>query len=202
MSHRDDMTIYTDGAARGNPGPAAFAYILKQEGKPDVEANGKLGDTTNNVAEYTALVRALEHASKLGARRVRVHSDSELMVRQMQGRYKVKNEGLLPLYEQARDLASDFDHVAFEHVRREANGRADKLCNAALDGDAATARKKHPKTDRAKAPPRNDMVNDQAIQCLRTMAHAWSRGNPHDPKPEDVWEQLWSILEEAGVLRK
>jgi ribonuclease HI len=201
MSQRDDMTIYTDGAARGNPGPAAFAYVLKQEGQPDVEANGKLGDTTNNVAEFTALVRALEHARQLGAKRVRVHSDSELMVRQMQGRYKVKNEGLLALYEQASELVSDFDHVGFEHVRREANGRADKLCNEALDGGAAP-RKKPAKTDRSKPPPRNDHVNDQAIQCLRTMAHAWSRGNPSEPRPEDVWEQLWSILEEAGVLRK
>ncbi|MBM4072122.1 MAG: ribonuclease HI family protein [Planctomycetes bacterium] len=195
------MTIYTDGAARGNPGPAAFAYVLKQEGKPDVEAHGKLGDTTNNVAEYTALVRALEHARKLGARRVRVHSDSELMVRQMQGRYKVKNEGLLALFEQARELATDFEHVAFEHVRREANGRADRLCNEALDGDAAH-RKKPAKSAKGKAPLRNDQVDDQAVQCLRTMAYAWSRGNPHEPKPEAVWEQLWSILEEAGVLRK
>lgn len=195
------MTIYTDGAARGNPGPAAFAYVLQRDGHEDIEAKGKLGDTTNNVAEYTALIRALEHARELGAKRVHVHSDSELMVRQMQGKYKVRNEGLLPLFEQARELTRSIDKVTFEHVRREANSQADRLCNEALDGDAKPRPKKL-KSEKAKSAPRNDLVHDQAIQCLRTMAQAWSRGNANEPKPEDVWEQLWSILEEGGVLRK
>src|SRR5437868_1765974 len=97
----DVLTIYTDGAARGNPGPAAFAYVMRRPGAPDIEEKGCLGDSTNNVAEYTALVRALEHAQRLGARRLIVNSDSELMVKQMAGEYKVKHEGLRPLYEQA-----------------------------------------------------------------------------------------------------
>lgn len=199
MSSDRDMTIYTDGAARGNPGPAAYAYVLKQPGQADVEANGTLGETTNNVAEYTALVRALDHARKLGARRVRIHSDSELMVRQMQGAYKVNNDALRQLFEEARVLVRGFEHVSFDHIRREANSRADKLCNEALDGGAL--RKKPAKAHKAK-PPRNEHANDQAIQCLRTMAHAWSRGNPNEPKPEDVWEQLLSILAEADMLRR
>src|SRR5881392_2669478 len=94
MSEPAVYTIHTDGAARGNPGPAAFAYVIEQPGSPAIEVKGTLGETTNNVAEYTALLRALEHAKRLGAWQVLVHSDSELMVNQMQGKYKVKNEGL------------------------------------------------------------------------------------------------------------
>jgi ribonuclease HI len=197
MSEPGLFTIHTDGAARGNPGPAAFAYTIERDGADAVEVKGRLGETTNNVAEYTAVVRALEHAKQLGARRVAVLSDSELMVNQMTGRYKVKNEGLRPLYEQARALAERFDSVTFRHVRREENGRADRLCNEALDGvksGAAAARAKV-------APGRAEAVREEALECLRAVAAAWARGNPQDPKPEDVWEQLWTILEEGGVLR-
>src|SRR5262245_3527425 len=102
MSETDVFTIHTDGAARGNPGPAAFAYPIERPGAPAIEVKGRLGETTNNVAEYTAVLRALEHARRLGARRVAVLSDSELMVNQMTGKYKVKHEGLRPLYEEAR----------------------------------------------------------------------------------------------------
>src|SRR5438270_1360349 len=136
MSEPGVFTIHTDGAARGNPGPAAFAYVIEQQGSPDLEVKGCLGDTTNNIAEYTAVVRALDHARQLGARRVVLLSDSELMVNQMTGKYKVKNEGLRPLYQKARDLCDAFQSVTFRHVRREDNGRADRLCNEALDGSA------------------------------------------------------------------
>ena len=103
-SANDVITIHTDGGARGNPGPAAFAYVLERPGQDDIEEKGLLGVSTNNIAEYTALVKALEHAQKLGGRHVLVHSDSELMVKQMNGAYKVKNENLLPLFEAARKL--------------------------------------------------------------------------------------------------
>jgi ribonuclease HI len=201
MSEAGVFTIHTDGAARGNPGPAAFAYVIEQQGSPDIEVKGCLGDTTNNVAEYTAVVRALEHASRLGARRAVVLSDSELMVNQMTGKYKVKHEGLRPLYDEARDLCRAFDSVTFRHVRREQNARADRLCNEALDAEApAAAPKAKPTTARAAA-DRSAAVREEALDCLRAVAAAWARGNPADPKPEDVWEQLWTILEDGGVLR-
>jgi ribonuclease HI len=204
MSDGDLVTIHTDGAARGNPGPAAFAYTIERPGAPDIEVKGCLGETTNNIAEYTAVVRALEHARRLGALRVVLLSDSELMVNQMTGRYKVKNEGLRPLYEEGRALCADFGSVTFRHVRREENSRADRLCNEALDGDS---RKASPTSPRAgsRSPKvsadRAETVREEALQCLRNVAAAWARGNAEDPKPEQVWEQLWTILEDGGVLR-
>ena len=134
MSESHVFNIHTDGAARGNPGPAAFAFVIARDGQPPVEENGCLGETTNNVAEYAALVKALQRAKELGGRRVVVHSDSELMVKQMRGQYRVKHAGLLPLYKEASDLVGAFDDVEFQHVRREQNKRADALCNEALDG--------------------------------------------------------------------
>jgi ribonuclease HI len=136
MSELPVLTIHTDGASRGNPGASAFAYVIARNGAAPIECAGRLGDTTNNQAEYTALVRALEHALKLGAgHRVVLHSDSELMVRQMKGEYKVKNGELRPLYERAKSLEKELKGgVTYVHVRRELNKRTDQLCNAALDG--------------------------------------------------------------------
>jgi ribonuclease HI len=94
MSAARDLQINIDGAARGNPGPAAFAYVITREGAPPVEAAGCIGIATNNVAEYTALVRALERARDLGGKRLLIRSDSELLVKQMNGVYKVKNDSL------------------------------------------------------------------------------------------------------------
>lgn len=134
MDTNGEFIIHTDGAARGNPGPAAWAVVLCKPGVADaIEQNGDLGETTNNVAEYTALVKALELADTHGGKRLKIHSDSELMVRQMQGLYKVKNEGLLKLYTQACELAKKFESVTYQHVRREQNKRADQLCNEVLD---------------------------------------------------------------------
>src|SRR6266496_2692948 len=134
MSESSDWLIRTDGGARGNPGPAAFAYTIERPGGPDVEEHGFLGTSTNNVAEYTGLIRALERAKELGGRRLIVESDRELMVRQMNGDYQVKNAGLRPLYEEARQLCRRFENVEIRHIRRELNKRADRLCNEALDG--------------------------------------------------------------------
>ena len=197
MSATDVWTITTDGAARGNPGPAAIAYIIKRDGEKDVQYKECLGEATNNVAEYQALIRALEKARELGGKRLAIQSDSDLMVQQMNGQYKVKNPGLLALYEKARQLCKAFESVTFRHIRREENSRADRLCNQALDGE----KKSTPKTRTKAATAKLDQVREEAIDCLRTMASAWAKGNPHVPKPEDVWDQLWSILEEAGVVR-
>ena len=136
MSDTPVLTIHTDGASRGNPGAAAFAYVISRKGSSPIENAGCLGDMTNNQAEYTALVRALEHALKVGPdHRIVLNSDSELMVKQMKGEYKVKNEELRPLYQRAKELADRFTGgVSFVHVRRELNKRADQLCNIALDG--------------------------------------------------------------------
>jgi ribonuclease HI len=135
MDTKDEFIIYTDGGARGNPGPAAWAFVLKRSGAPDLEKKGFLGDTTNNIAEYTALLKALESAQAEAGKRLVVYSDSELMVRQMLGVYKVKHPGLLPLYQQASKLVKSFEKVDFKHVRREQNQRADELVNEVLDGD-------------------------------------------------------------------
>ena len=202
MSEPGAVTIYTDGAARGNPGPAAFAYVIRREGAADIEEKGRLGETTNNIAEYEALVRALEHARRLGARRVQVFSDSELMVKQMLGEYQVKNEGLRPLYDHAVALRRQFDGVTFRHVRRSENSRADRLCNEALDGDRPAPARALPRPKgQVPRPAALDAVREEALACLRAVAAAWARGNPSDPRPEDVWEQLVSILEERGALR-
>src|SRR4051812_24709406 len=104
MSEPDLYVIYTDGGSRGNPGPAAFAYTIEHAGDDPVEVKTYLGRTTNNIAEYSGLVKALEHALELGARKLLVHSDSELMIKQLNGEYKVKNEGLRPLYAEADRL--------------------------------------------------------------------------------------------------
>ena len=136
MAEAAVLSIHTDGASRGNPGEAAFAYIISRDDEPPIEEADCLGQMTCNQAEYTALVRALEHALELGAHhRVLVHSDSELMVKQMNGEYRVKNEDLRGLYEQACALRKRFEGpVTIRHVRREQNKRADQLCNEALDG--------------------------------------------------------------------
>src|SRR5947209_10125010 len=130
----DVVTIHVDGAARGNPGPAAFAYVIAGPGLGPVEHAERLGTATNNVAEYTALVRALGRARELATRRLAIFSDSELMVKQMNGEYRVKNPELKELYEEARALVRHFAGVTLTHVRRAENKRADQLCNAVLDG--------------------------------------------------------------------
>lgn len=192
----DVMTIHIDGAARGNPGPAAFAYVIARDGHPLVEEAGCLGNTTNNVAEYTALVKALERAAALGGRRLRIQSDSELLVKQMNGEYRVKHPHLQELHFQARKLLDPFDSVTLVHVRREANSHADRLCNEVLDGVPSR------KTAVAPASPVRDVaVRQEVLECLRAAAEAWSLGDPRQPPVEAVWEQIWSILEEHKVLR-
>lgn len=129
------LTIYTDGAARGNPGPAAIGVVFKDEkGNVVATISRCLGATTNNQAEYRAIIAALEKAIGLGARQVAVFSDSELMVKQINGQYKIKNTALRPLYTEVVKLTGTLESFKISHIRREQNAEADALANKALDG--------------------------------------------------------------------
>jgi len=148
-----------DGASRGNPGPAAYAVIIRDaNGKLVLELAKKFGRDTNNVAEYYALLAALDFATTHGITALRIRSDSELLVRQMQGRYKVKSADLKPLHERASILSRQLKYFAIEHVRREQNSAADALANVALDSgpvNSASLEVKHeePHTAEHKRPP-------------------------------------------------
>ena len=134
MSDAGVFTIHTDGAARGNPGPAAYGYVLESEDGHVLDARGEtIGIATNNVAEYSALVAGLKKALELGVTELDVVSDSELLVKQMRGEYKVKNEALRELNREASELAANLEKVAYTAVRRAHNELADSLVNEALD---------------------------------------------------------------------
>src|SRR5579864_6329023 len=126
--------LFTDGGARGNPGPAAFAFVLEAEDGTVLASQGaRIGVATNNVAEYRALIAGLERAVELAVPEVEVVSDSELLVKQMRGEYRVKNETLRDLSLQAARLARKLTRVEYRHVAREQNELADRLVNEALD---------------------------------------------------------------------
>jgi probable phosphoglycerate mutase len=131
----DTPTVaYIDGGARGNPGPAGYGvHIQRADGTLIDELHGALGIATNNVAEYNGLLAALRWAIEHGCRRLHVRADSELLVKQMRGEYKVKHPGLQPLAARARLLAMELGRVTFEHVRREQNKDADRLSNLGMD---------------------------------------------------------------------
>jgi len=128
------ITAFVDGGARGNPGPAGYgAYIRDASGAPIAQLSEFLGIKTNNFAEYSALLAALEYAIAHGHRTLKVVSDSELMVRQMTGQYRVNSPDLKPLYEKARSLVRKLDKFSIEHVLRAKNQHADRLANEAMD---------------------------------------------------------------------
>ncbi len=130
--------LFTDGGARGNPGPAAYGYVLEAEDGTELDARGEaIGVATNNVAEYSALVAGLRRAAELGLDEVEVVSDSELMVKQMQGVYRVKNKALRDLSVEAARLARSVGRVTYTSVRRAHNEHADRLVNEALDAAQA-----------------------------------------------------------------
>jgi probable phosphoglycerate mutase len=129
--------LFTDGGSRGNPGPAAYGFVLEAADGTVLEARGEaIGVATNNVAEYSALIAGLERARLLGVTNVEVVSDSELLVKQMRGEYKVKNAALRELSMEATRLAREIGKVAYTAVRREHNELADRLVNEALDAAA------------------------------------------------------------------
>lgn len=122
-----------DGGSRGNPGPAGYGVRIERDDGSVVELKGSIGICTNNVAEYRGLLAALSWAAEHDVRRLHVRSDSELLVKQMRGEYRVKNAGLQPLFADARDIMRRVGNVTFEHVGRELNAEADRLANEAMD---------------------------------------------------------------------
>ena len=129
------VTVNFDGGARGNPGPAAIGVVVR-DGSGEVleELGERIGEATNNVAEYKALLRGIELAAAHGGTELELIGDSELVVRQVEGRYKVKNAGIKPLHADVKRALQDFDSWSIRHVRRAENADADRLVNQALDG--------------------------------------------------------------------
>ena len=139
--HKMNVIIYIDGGSRGNPGMAGAGVVIldRETSQPLVEVGYFLGRMTNNAAEYHGLIRALEAADRIGANRLDIRSDSQLMVRQVTGQYRVKSDGLRPLYERVKRLLTGFDDWRMTHVYRESNQRADQLANQAMDARADVA---------------------------------------------------------------
>lgn len=176
-----------DGASRGNPGPAAYAVIVKDaSGKVVFQLGKKLGRQTNNIAEYYALLAALDYAAGHGIKALRIRSDSELLVRQVKGQYKVKSEDLKPLHERALKLSRQLEYFVIEHVMREMNRDADALANLALDGatdqyggtrasaggesdPAATPTARNPRAATAKSSSALRLATDSSTSAQRTI---------------------------------
>jgi phosphoribosylglycinamide formyltransferase-1 len=130
----EQITVYMDGGSRGNPGPAAASFILADLNGNQIQSKALfLGQTTNNTAEYTAIIKALQAAKQIGAKQLTVFSDSELLVKQINGQYKVKSEQIRPLFRQAIDLINEFEDCKVKHITRDKNKQADELVNQALN---------------------------------------------------------------------
>ena len=128
------VIAWADGASRGNPGPASYGYVVTDEHGVEVDAGGEvIGRATNNVAEYRGAIAAAQAALRAGADELELRLDSQLVVRQVEGRYRVRNAALKPLYDRLLDLLDEFDDAQMVHVPREQNAHADGLANAALD---------------------------------------------------------------------
>ena len=129
----EKVTIFTDGASKNNPGPSAIGVVIKdRQGQTITRISQGIGHSTNNQAEYKAIITALKEAIRLGARQVNLNSDSELVVRQLKGRYRVKNAALKPLCQQVKQLQSHLESFTINYIPREQNREADSLANAAL----------------------------------------------------------------------
>lgn len=131
-----DYKLYTDGGARGNPGPAGIGFVLYENDQNIYEFNKYIGNCTNNVAEYMALITGLMYASQKEIKNVNCFLDSELVVKQLNGLYKVKHKDMIPLYNKVKELQKLFDNITFANIPREQNKLADSLVNKALDEQA------------------------------------------------------------------
>jgi ribonuclease HI len=142
MKSAQGLVIYIDGASRGNPGPAGIGVvILGPQGKTLAEESVYIGEATNNVAEYRALLLALQEARRMRARRVRVLTDSELLYRQMEGRYRVRDPKLVALFNEAACLSEGIQDLTLQHIVRSQNQRADRLANQAVDAGARESKR-------------------------------------------------------------
>jgi len=197
MADVSHAVVNIDGGSRGNPGPASYAVVLRRSGFPTVEECDVLGKATNNVAEYTALLRALSLAKELGLASLEIQSDSELLVKQMNGDYRVKNADLIGLYGEAKQLAGKFRTVEIVHVRREQNKDADKLCNEALDG---RPRPRGSKPDEMPdRPVLGDAARDRALATLAHAAESWARHGLASPNIDDVLTEIEKHLASRKV---
>ncbi|MEJ5277163.1 MAG: ribonuclease HI family protein [Thermogemmata sp.] len=220
--------LYIDGAARGNPGPAAYAVILQRPGQPPLTQAAPIGTATNNVAEYTALLEGLRLAAAQKVPRLEVISDSELLVKQMQGQYRVRHPELQRLYQAVHELLPHFEQVTFTHVRRDQNAEADRLANAALDGrpsaamseprcaNAAAASSSPASAQTQPRPPAGDFVPSDGpahpplppaayhdiLAILRSAAQTWAAQGLHALPVDQVWQQIQSVLEEHRLLHR
>jgi ribonuclease HI len=185
-------TANIDGASRGNPGPAAYAVIVKDPaGKVIFQLGKKLGRETNNVAEYYALLAALDYATSHGLKALRIRSDSQLLVRQMLGRYKVKSPDLKPLAERALKLARQLEYFVIEHVRREMNRDADALANVALDGASSSDPincDTETRKEGRKPPSKASAASESSSQASRTIRARFVRGVLVPSEPLNVPE--------------
>lgn len=137
MTKDEVISLEFDGGSRGNPGPAGIGVVLRAaDGTPVVTLGRFIGRATNNVAEYRALITAMEEAKKLGARKIAIRGDSELIIKQMKGEYRVKHPDMQALYQEAKDLLREFDSATIGHNLRNKNELADKLANLAMDRKA------------------------------------------------------------------
>ncbi len=133
MKKNSDLKIYTDGGARSNPGPAGIGIVICNGSSKCKKYSEYIGKATNNQAEYKALIFALSRAKKLNPKKVICYLDSELIVKQLNGFYRIKNKGLKPLFAEVENLACSFPEITFSHIPREKNKQADKLVNEAID---------------------------------------------------------------------
>lgn len=182
---KETIIIQFDGGSRGNPGPAGIGVVLRaQDGTPVLTLGRFIGRATNNVAEYRALITGLEKAIELGAKKVVVRGDSELIIRQMLGQYRVKNADLKELYEQAQSLYRQFADARIEHNYRDKNELADRLANLAMDrkADVTDAEDSPLTTPEAIAPETGDQFMCRRCGCSIELKQP-SRLRPHQLKP-------------------
>jgi ribonuclease HI len=186
----ETLTLQFDGGSRGNPGPAGIGVVVTAaDGTPLVTLGRYIGRATNNVAEYRALIIAMEEARKLGAKRIVIRGDSELIIKQMRGEYRVKNPDMKALYEEAQSLITEFEHAKIEHNLRDKNELADQLANLAMDrrvdvtevpgGGGATSPLDEPSPA---APKRGDRFSCSRCGCSIELRDV-SRLRPHQLKP-------------------
>jgi ribonuclease HI len=182
---KETITIQFDGGSRGNPGPAGIGVVLRAEDGTALVTLGRfIGRATNNVAEYRALITGLEKAIELGAKRIVVRGDSELIIRQMLGQYRVKHPDLRELYDEAQSLYRQFEQAKIEHNYRDKNTLADKLANLAMDrkGEVTDADDSPLTTPEAIAPEPGDAFACSKCGCSIELKQP-SRLRPHQLRP-------------------